>query len=100
MNVFKHESYLITSIISSTLGILGSFYQIFIRKNGQDFNTSRSVKGRRIILYLACSDLLASVGVLIRSTLWSFMKPVMPYDDDSKSVLFCAVSSVSNEFNN
>lgn len=78
-------------MLSSTIGILGSLYQIFVRR--EDEHDMRRSTGRKIIIYLAYSDLLASIGVFCRSGLWSFFKEIMPYDDDSSSVLFCAISS-------
>jgi ocular albinism type 1 protein len=78
-------------MLSSTVGILGSFYQIFVRR--EDENDSRRSTGRKIIIYLAYSDMLASIGVFLRSGLWSFFSDIMPYSDDTKSVLFCAITS-------
>lgn len=91
MNEFNRDSYLIISMLSSTIGILGSFYQIFIRR--EDQNESRRSTGRQIIINLAYSDLLASMGIFVRSGLWSFFKDLMPFEDDSSSVTFCAISS-------
>jgi ocular albinism type 1 protein len=91
MNEFNRDSYLIISMLSSTVGILGSFYQIFVRR--EDENDSRRSTGRKIIIYLAYSDMLASIGVFLRSGLWSFFSDIMPYSDDTKSVLFCAITS-------
>lgn len=95
MNEFNKESFLIISIVASIIGISGSIYQIFIRKNELEATTPRSLIGRKIIIYLACSDLFASIGILVRSGTWSFLKQMMPYDDDSVSVLFCSITSVS-----
>lgn len=92
MNEFNRESYLIITMVSSTLGVLGSLYQIFMRKEEIEGSPRRSM-GRKIIVALAYSDLLASIGIFIRSALWSFVKEIMPYDDDSVSVVFCSVSS-------
>lgn len=91
MNEFNRDSYLIISMLSSTVGILGSFYQIFIRR--EDEHESRRSSGRQIIINLAYSDLLASLGIFMRSGLWSFFNDIMPYEDDSSSVIFCAISS-------
>lgn len=82
-------------MVSSSIGFLGAVYQIFIRKNQTEGSTSRSLMGRKIIVYLAWSDLFASLGVLFRSALWSFLRTKMPYEDDNVSVLFCSISSVS-----
>lgn len=93
MHEFNRERYLIISLISSTIGIFGSLYQIFVRKEESD-GSPRRFMGRRIIVCLAYSDLMASFGIFIRSALWSILKEIVPFDDDSVSVIFCAVSSV------
>lgn len=49
--------------------------------------------GRKIIVALAYSDLLASLGIFVRSALWSFVQEIMPLEDDSVSVIFCSVTS-------
>ena len=77
---------------SSTVGILGSIYQIFIRKEEVSLSPRRSM-GRKIIVALAYSDLCASAGVFIRSALWTFIRGIMPLEDDSVSVIFCSVTS-------
>lgn len=93
MNEFHRDSYLIVTMISSTFGILGSFYQIFVRKEEVGDGSPRRSMGRKIIVALAYSDLLASSGVFIRSALWSFINKIMPLEDDSVSVIFCSVTS-------
>lgn len=92
MNEFNRDSYLIITMASSAVGIIGSFYQIFIRREEVGESPRRSM-GRRIIIALAYSDLFASVGIFIRSALWSFIKEIMPLEDDSVSVIFCSVTS-------
>lgn len=92
MNEFHRDSYLIVTMVSSTVGILGAFYQIFVRKEEVQSSLRRSM-GRKIIVALAYSDLLASLGVFLRSALWSFVKEIMPLEDDSVSVIFCSVTS-------
>lgn len=77
---------------SSTVGILGSFYQIFVRRE-EVGDSPRRFMGRKIIISLAYCDLFASIGLFIRSALWSLIREIMPYDDDSVSVVFCSVSS-------
>lgn len=93
MNEFHRDSYLIVTMISSTFGILGSFYQIFVRKEEVRDGSPRRSMGRKIIIALAYSDLLASSGVFIRSALWSFINKIMPLEDDSVSVIFCSITS-------
>ena len=78
---------------SSTLGILGSFYQIFIRREDEIDGSPRRSMGRKIIIALAYSDLFASIGIFMRSGLWSFSKEIMPFDDDTVSVFFCSITS-------
>lgn len=95
MNEFNKKSFIIISIIASIIGISGSIYQIFIRKSNQEATTPRSLTGRKIIIYLAYSDMFASIGILVRSGVWSFVRTKMPYEDDSVSVLSCSITSVS-----
>jgi ocular albinism type 1 protein len=92
MNEFHRDSYLIVTMVSSTVGIMGALYQIFIRKEEIHTSPRRSI-GRKIVLALAYSDLFASLGIFFRSALWSFIKGVMPLEDDSVSVIFCSVTS-------
>ncbi|XP_070506335.1 G-protein coupled receptor 143-like [Chironomus tepperi] len=93
MNEFNKQSFIIISMISSIIGISGSIYQIFIRKNYQEATTPRSLIGRKIIIYLAYSDMFASIGILVRTGIWSIVRPKMPYEDDSVSVLSCSITS-------
>lgn len=92
MNEFNRDSYLIIAMASSTIGILGSLYQIFIRQEEISDNP-RSSMGRKIIIALAYTDLLACFGIFLRSALWSFVKEIMPFEDDTVSVFFCAFTS-------
>lgn len=92
MNEFHRDSYINITLISSTIGIIGSLYQIFIRKEETEGSPRRSL-GRKIIISLAYSDLFASIGIFVRSSLWSFVKEIIPFDDDSVSVVFCSVTS-------
>ncbi|CAH2237841.1 jg9775 [Pararge aegeria aegeria] len=90
-----------TSKFSSTIGILGSLYQIIPRSISQ--NTSRlhnlsSTRGRHIIIWLAIADLFASLGVLIRSSLWLQYKSIMPMPNDDVSVLFCSIISAWTQY--
>ncbi|CAO1420130.1 unnamed protein product [Diamesa serratosioi] len=94
MNAFNKDSYIYVCLISSTIGILGSIYQIFIRKE-EIVGSPRDSKflGRKIIVCLAYSDLFASIGIFVRSALWNYVKDLMPSDDDTVSVLFCSITS-------
>lgn len=92
MNEFHRNSYLIVTMVSSAVGILGAIYQIFIRKEEIDSSPRRSM-GRKIIVALAYSDLFASAGIFVRSALWTFIEDIMPLENDSVSVIFCSVTS-------
>lgn len=92
MNEFHRNSYLVVTMVASAIGILGSLYQIFVRKEEDESSPRRSM-GRKIIVALAYSDLLASMGILVRSSLWSFIENIMPLEDDSVSVIFCSITS-------
>lgn len=72
--------------------------QIFIRKEPSEAGptTSRNL-GRKIIICLAYSDLLASIGIFVRSALWRFIY-LTPVEDESHSILFCLVSSAWVQF--
>ncbi|XP_041977013.1 G-protein coupled receptor 143-like [Aricia agestis] len=100
MSEFNTESYNTVCLVSSSIGILGSLYQILPRRDYtslrlQNFSSSR---GRHIIIWLAVADLLASLGVLIRSSLWLQFKNIMPMPDDDVSVLFCTLISAWTQY--
>ena len=101
MQEFNTDIYNAVCIFSSTIGILGAVYQILPRETSnlphrwQSFSSSR---GREIIIWLAIADLLASLGVFIRSALWMNFKSIMPMEDDTSNVLFCALSSAWTQY--
>ncbi|XP_045491369.1 G-protein coupled receptor 143-like [Colias croceus] len=95
MDEFNTESYNTVCLVSSTIGILGAMYQIF--QNGAQRLHSPS-RGRSIIMWLAVADLLASLGVLVRSSFWLRYKNIMPLPDDEFSVLFCSISSAWTQY--
>ncbi|CAG9854583.1 unnamed protein product [Phyllotreta striolata] len=101
MNEFDTDAYNIVCIVSSTLGILGAIYQILPREefthNHKWFSLSAK-RGRKIIVWLAFADLLASLGVFIRSTIWISYKNIMPSVNDDSSVVFCAISSALTQY--
>ncbi|XP_054011433.1 G-protein coupled receptor 143-like [Hylaeus anthracinus] len=101
MQEFNTDAYNSVCMLSSAIGILGAVYQILPRETSslphrwQSFSSSR---GREIIMWLATADLLASLGVFIRSALWMNFKSIMPMEDDTSSVVFCALSSAWTQY--
>ncbi|XP_006613668.1 G-protein coupled receptor 143-like isoform X2 [Apis dorsata] len=101
MQEFNTDVYNIVCMLSSSIGILGAVYQILPRETSnlshrwQNFSACR---GREIIIWLAIADLLASLGVFIRSALWVNFKSIMPMEDDTSSVVFCALSSAWTQY--
>ncbi|XP_021931693.1 G-protein coupled receptor 143-like isoform X2 [Zootermopsis nevadensis] len=58
-----------------------------------------STRGRQVVVWLAVADLMASIGVFVRSFLWLYVKDLVPAVSDSlSSVVFCAVSSAWIQF--
>ncbi|KAK5644691.1 hypothetical protein RI129_005991 [Pyrocoelia pectoralis] len=93
---FNSSTYNAICLFSSTLGIIGAIYQILPRREFSRHHrwiSFSAERGRKIILWLAITDLLASLGVLIRACLWLNYKDIMPAIDGSSSVIFCALSS-------
>ncbi|XP_044755545.1 G-protein coupled receptor 143-like [Coccinella septempunctata] len=83
-------------IISSILGILGALYQILPRKQFSKHHkwlTFSAQRGRRITVLLAVADLMASLGVFLRSIIWLKFHNILPVEDDDSSVIFCTLSS-------
>ncbi|CAH1114086.1 unnamed protein product [Psylliodes chrysocephalus] len=98
---FDTDAYNSVCILSSTLGILGAIYQILPREqltNNHRWLSSSAKRGREIIVWLAIADLLASLGVFIRSTIWISYKNIMPSIKDDSSMVFCAVSSALTQY--
>ncbi|XP_046595895.1 G-protein coupled receptor 143 isoform X1 [Neodiprion lecontei] len=62
------------------------------------WHTFSAARGREIIVWLAVADLFASLGVFIRSALWMNFKSIMPTEDDTSSVVFCAISSAWTQY--
>ncbi|CAG4989476.1 unnamed protein product [Parnassius apollo] len=101
MDEFNTKSYNIVCLVSSTIGILGSIYQILPCKSSSHINRLQnmtSTRGRHLIIWLAVADLLASFGVLVRSSLWLRYKTIMPLPDDDISVLFCSITSAWTQY--
>ncbi|KAF4524261.1 hypothetical protein B566_EDAN008809 [Ephemera danica] len=94
---FYSDEYNIVCSVSSCIGILGAVYQLLPREElripQQRWVTFPITRGRQIITWLATADLLASLGVFIRSMLWLNMKQVVPTGDDLTSTLICSIAS-------
>ncbi|XP_023289863.1 G-protein coupled receptor 143 isoform X1 [Orussus abietinus] len=101
MQEFNTDVYNSVCMLSSTMGILGAVYQVLPREESkslhrwQGFSSSR---GREIIVWLAIADFFASLGVFVRSALWMSYKNIMPMEDDTSSVVFCALSSAWTQY--
>ncbi|XP_043272094.1 G-protein coupled receptor 143-like [Venturia canescens] len=101
MQEFNTDTYNTVCMLSSAMGILGAIYQILPRQTSswthrcQNFSASR---GKDIIISLAIADLFASLGVFVRSALWMNFKSIMPMEDDTSSVVFCALSSAWTQY--
>ncbi|XP_066587377.1 G-protein coupled receptor 143-like [Prorops nasuta] len=100
MQEFNTDAYNIVCMVSSTMGILGALYQVWPRENTnfhhwQSFSASR---GRQIIVWLALADLFASLGIFVRSALWMNFKSIMPMENDTSNVIFCALSSAWTQY--
>lgn len=111
MSEFNTETYILVCIVSSLIGMIGATYQILIRfvltvdnnrlfylENMRRFRVSPRVYaqkiGKKIIVWLAVADFLASGGVFIRSILWGYFRPSSSHTmNDLPSVLFCALVS-------
>ncbi|KAF2882378.1 hypothetical protein ILUMI_23798 [Ignelater luminosus] len=93
---FNPGAYNFVSIFSSALGSLGAIYQLLPRRQfsrNHRWISFSAERGRRIILWLALTDLLASLGVLIRASLWLHYKNILPEMNDNYSVFFCTITS-------
>lgn len=111
---FSSQPYLITTLCSSTIGMVGALYQILIRyllNRDGDFRlyylqTMRYFRvpnrllaqrvGKKIIVWLAVADFFASGCVFVRASFWIYAKPaqvgVSAPSDDAR-IVFCAVVS-------
>lgn len=95
MQEFNRNAYNTVCMVSSIIGMLGAIYQILPRKGPSTcmWNQLSLSRGRDIIVWLAVADLLASLGVFVRSALWIRYKSIMPMEDNMSSVVFCALLS-------
>ncbi|XP_071644231.1 G-protein coupled receptor 143 [Temnothorax longispinosus] len=94
MQEFNTDAYNTVCMLSSTMGMIGAIYQILPREDSSNSYRRRSFsRGRDIIVWLAVADLLASLGVFVRSALWRNFKSIIPIEGDMPNVVFCAVLS-------
>ncbi|XP_043498740.1 G-protein coupled receptor 143-like [Polistes fuscatus] len=101
MEEFNTDIYNIVCMLSSTMGILGAVYQVLPREMSNlphRWNSFSASRGREIIVWLAVADLFASLGIFIRSALWINFKSIMPMEEDTSSVVFCALSSAWTQY--
>ncbi|OXU24776.1 G-protein coupled receptor 143 isoform X2 [Nasonia vitripennis] len=101
MEEFNTDAYNTVCMVSSSIGILGAIYQVLPRQESnlsQRWQGFSAARGREIIMWLAVADLLASLGVFIRSALWMNFRSIMPMEDDTSNVVFCAISSAWTQY--
>ncbi|XP_022918236.1 G-protein coupled receptor 143-like [Onthophagus taurus] len=101
MKSLNTTAYNAITILSSTLGVLGALYQILPREQyvyNHKWISITAIRGRKIIVWLAFSDLLASLGVLVRASHWITYRSIMPCLNDKTSVLFCAICSAVAQY--
>ncbi|XP_071533686.1 G-protein coupled receptor 143-like [Panulirus ornatus] len=95
---FQSVPYNAVSIIASLFGIGGAVYQVLPRTGGTETaNRGRrffKTRGRLIIRWLALADLMASLGILIRSASWLADDTFGSKPDDSKlGQYLCIITS-------
>ncbi|XP_011506288.1 PREDICTED: G-protein coupled receptor 143-like [Ceratosolen solmsi marchali] len=101
MEEFNTDAYNTVCMVSSSIGMLGAIYQVLPRQQlnfSHGWQSSSASRGREIIVWLAVADLLASLGVFIRSALWMNFRSIMPMEDDTSNVVFCAISSAWTQY--
>ncbi|XP_077301244.1 G-protein coupled receptor 143-like isoform X2 [Arctopsyche grandis] len=94
LNEFNSFSYNIVCVCSSVIGILGAIYQIYPKK----ISTSSNTRGKQIIMWLAVADLLASLGVFVRSLVWMHFNKLIDVDSDTSNVVFCALTAAWTQY--
>jgi len=91
---FRVDVYTIVCITSSIFSIFGAMYQLLPRPKACSplkrlhFSGARQ---RRIIAWLAFADLLAALGILVRSAYW--LLRVSDEEENNNGGLFCALVS-------
>ncbi|RLU14931.1 hypothetical protein DMN91_012818 [Ooceraea biroi] len=120
MQEFNTDAYNTVCIVSSTIGMIGAIYQvncwgatgeevirhrylswkfmILPREDSNTFQRWNFSRGRDIIVWLAVADLLASLGVFMRSIIWKNFGSILPMEADTSSVIFCALSSAWTQY--
>lgn len=91
---FDSASYSTICLISSIFGIFGSVYQVLPRKEislTHRWCSQTASRGRSIIVWLAFADLLASLGVFMRSVLKLSGVIMMRDNYTDLSVVYCAL---------
>ncbi|XP_059480855.1 G-protein coupled receptor 143-like [Neocloeon triangulifer] len=99
---FNSPSYNIVCAVSSVIGVLGAIYQLLPR---EEFHSAPNrwvtfpiTRGRQIIMWLAVADLLASLGVFVRSLLWINYQTLIPTGGNDASLIFCFATSAWIEY--
>ncbi|XP_039293136.1 G-protein coupled receptor 143 [Nilaparvata lugens] len=98
---FNSLNYNTVCLVSSFIGMAGAIYQILHKKDY--FHKHRLVsllcgRGRKIILWLAFADLLASLGVFVRSIVKLNDNFVNRMDESDSTFLFCMIFSVWTQY--
>ncbi|EEB13289.1 class B secretin-like G-protein coupled receptor GPRoca3, putative [Pediculus humanus corporis] len=92
---FNSQSYNTVCLASSSIGMLGAIFQILPRESltlNHRWYSPSATRGRHIIIWLAVADLLASLGVFMRSFLFNHNQYLLDSGFASYT-LICAVSS-------
>lgn len=93
---FNSNSYNTVCLFSSLIGMCGAIYQIIPRRDtnlAHRWFSFSATRGRQIVVWLAVADLLASLGVFIRSALWLNDRRWLQPADDLKEIWPCAALS-------
>lgn len=89
--------YNVVCLVSGVIGIFGAIYQVlpYVERGHQRRIHFSSIRQRSFITWLAISDLMASVGIFIRSITWVADTTAMPaFSDHDHGNVFCAIISV------
>ena len=95
---FNSDSYNRLCLASSSVGMVGAIYQILPRRKpaySHRWYSLSATRGRHIIIWLAVADLLASVGVFLRSLLWLNYESYHFKISQTLLTVLCAFYSVS-----
>ncbi|KAL1132346.1 hypothetical protein AAG570_010302 [Ranatra chinensis] len=99
MSEFNSTSYNVVCLISSVIGIVGAIYQMLPREgtSSQRWFSLTSMRGRQIVVWLALADLLASLGVFMRSVV-KLNDSVLMVFDDNETIIFCVIMAAWIEY--